>query len=86
MAGWLNKRRDRDDENKVPADVTGTESGTEDRDGGEVLLFRSRDNDTDPSRDRERDWTDLRSGAADRDRGRASRSANSSTMTRRLSR
>lgn len=46
MASWMNKRRDR---NKIPVDLTdalsGTASETEDQDGGEVLLFRSRDND-----------------------------------------
>jgi S-DNA-T family DNA segregation ATPase FtsK/SpoIIIE len=47
MAGWLNKGRDRDDDVKVPAETTEPVSGTPDRDGGEVLLFRSRDDDTD---------------------------------------
>jgi len=53
MASWLNKRRDREGNDKIPADLTdalsGTMSGTDDEDGAEVLLFRSRDNDTDPA-------------------------------------
>ncbi len=49
MASWMDKRRDRDNNGKIPVDLndalSGTASGTEDQDGGEVLLFRSRDDD-----------------------------------------